>query len=76
MLPVWVLLTPRDYLSTFMKVGVIVLLAVGLVLAAPVLQSEAVTDFALEGTGPVFAGKLSRSSSSPSPAAPSPASTR
>jgi carbon starvation protein len=57
-LPVWMLLTPRDYLSTFMKIGVIVLLAVGLVLAAPVLQQEAVTDFAIEGTGPVFAGKL------------------
>src|ERR671913_1621972 len=57
-LPVWMLLTPRDYLSTFMKIGVIVLLAVGLILAAPVLQQEAVTDFAREGTGPVFAGKL------------------
>src|ERR671917_2601974 len=43
-LPVWMLLTPRDYLSTFMKIGVIVLLAVGVVLAAPVLQNEAVTD--------------------------------
>ena len=52
------LLTPRDYLSTFMKIGVIVLLAVGLLFAAPVLQNEAVTDFAIEGTGPVFAGKL------------------
>jgi carbon starvation protein len=57
-LPVWMLLTPRDYLSTFMKIGVIVLLAVGLVFAAPVLENEAVTDFAIEGTGPVFAGKL------------------
>ncbi|MFE4001674.1 carbon starvation CstA family protein [Nocardioides sp. YIM B13467] len=57
-LPVWMLLTPRDYLSTFMKVGVIVLLAVGLVLAAPTLQNEAVTDFATNGEGPVFAGKL------------------
>ena len=57
-LPVWMLLTPRDYLSTFMKIGVIVLLAVGLVIAAPTLQNEAVTDFAIEGTGPVFAGKL------------------
>jgi carbon starvation protein len=57
-LPVWMLLTPRDYLSTFMKIGVIVLLAVGLVFAAPTLQNEAVTDFALKGTGPVFAGKL------------------
>ncbi|RBY95312.1 carbon starvation protein A [Blastococcus sp. TF02-8] len=57
-LPVWMLLTPRDYLSTFMKVGVIVLLAVGLVLARPVLQADAVTGFAREGTGPVFAGSL------------------
>ncbi|MCW2682277.1 MAG: carbon starvation protein CstA [Blastococcus sp.] len=57
-LPVWLLLTPRDYLSTFMKVGVIVLLAISLVIARPVLQAEAVTDFAREGTGPVFAGSL------------------
>ena len=57
-LPVWMLLTPRDYLSTFMKVGVIVLLAIGMIFAAPVLQAPAVTDFAREGTGPVFAGKL------------------
>ena len=51
-LPVWMLLTPRDYLSTFMKIGVIVLLAVGLVFAAPVLQNEAVTDFAHRGHRP------------------------
>lgn len=57
-LPVWTLLTPRDYLSTFMKVGVIALLAVGLVLAAPALQTEAVTGFASRGDGPVFAGSL------------------
>jgi len=57
-LPVWMLLTPRDYLSTFMKIGVIVLLAVGLVIAAPTLQAPAVSDTALDGTGPVFAGKL------------------
>jgi carbon starvation protein len=57
-LPVWMLLTPRDYLSTFMKVGVIVLLAVGVVIASPTLQTKAVTDFALKGNGPVFAGKL------------------
>ncbi len=57
-LPVWMLLTPRDYLSTFMKVGVIVLLAVGLVVAAPVLQADAVTSFATDGDGPVFAGKI------------------
>ncbi|WP_293785667.1 carbon starvation CstA family protein [uncultured Aeromicrobium sp.] len=57
-LPVWMLLTPRDYLSTFMKVGVIVLLAVGFVIAAPMLQAEPVTSFATDGDGPVFAGKL------------------
>jgi carbon starvation protein len=57
-LPVWMLLTPRDYLSTFMKIGVIVLLAVGLVIASPVLQADAVTSFATDGDGPVFAGKV------------------
>jgi carbon starvation protein len=57
-LPVWLLLTPRDYLSTFMKVGVIALLAISLLIARPVLQADAVTDFAREGTGPVFAGSL------------------
>ncbi|MGZ5374486.1 MAG: carbon starvation CstA family protein [Aeromicrobium sp.] len=57
-LPVWMLLAPRDYLSTFMKIGVIVLLAIGLIISAPTLQNEAITDFAMEGTGPVFAGKL------------------
>jgi carbon starvation protein len=57
-LPVWMLLTPRDYLSTFMKIGVIVLLAIGLVLAAPGLQTEALTQFGKDGTGPVFAGEL------------------
>nr|MCW2727599.1 carbon starvation protein CstA [Aeromicrobium sp.] len=57
-LPVWMLLTPRDYLSTFMKIGVIVLLAVGLVIASPVLQADAVSSFATDGDGPVFAGKV------------------
>ena len=57
-LPVWMLLAPRDYLSTFMKIGTIVLLAVALLLANPVLQNEAFTDFARDGTGPVFAGSL------------------
>jgi carbon starvation protein len=57
-LPVWLLLTPRDYLSTFMKIGVIVLLAISLLIARPVLQADAITDFAREGTGPVFAGSL------------------
>jgi len=57
-LPVWMLLAPRDYLSTFMKVGVIALLALAVVLTAPVLRAEAITDFALNGKGPVFAGSL------------------
>jgi len=57
-LPVWMLLAPRDYLSTFMKVGVIALLAVGLMIARPALESQAVTSFALDGNGPVFSGKL------------------
>ena len=57
-LPVWMLLTPRDYLSTFMKIGVIVLLAVGLVLANPPLRTRQSPSSGVEGTGPVFAGKL------------------
>jgi carbon starvation protein len=57
-LPVWMLLAPRDYLSTFMKIGTIALLAVGVVVAAPVLRADAVTDFATSGAGPVFAGSL------------------
>ncbi len=57
-LPVWTLLTPRDYLSTFMKVGVIVLLALGMLLARPVIQAEPVTSFARDGNGPVFSGEL------------------
>ncbi len=57
-LPVWMLLAPRDYLSTFMKIGTIVLLAIGVLVSAPLLQTEAVTEFAITGTGPVFAGSL------------------
>jgi carbon starvation protein len=57
-LPVWMLLAPRDYLSTFMKVGVIALLAVAVIFTAPVMQAEAITDFAVNGNGPVFAGSL------------------
>ncbi|WP_323186794.1 carbon starvation CstA family protein [Streptomyces sp. NBC_00878] len=57
-LPVWMLLAPRDYLSTFMKIGTIALLAVGVIVAAPVLRTDAVSDFASSGTGPVFAGSL------------------
>ncbi|MEV0705498.1 carbon starvation CstA family protein [Saccharopolyspora sp. NPDC050389] len=57
-LPVWMLLAPRDYLSTFMKVGVIVLLAVSILIAMPMMKTEAITDFALNGQGPVFSGSL------------------
>ena len=57
-LPVWLLLAPRDYLSTFMKVGTIALLALGIVLARPIMEAPAVSSFAASGTGPVFAGSL------------------
>src|SRR3954449_3325802 len=57
-LPVWMLLAPRDYLSTFMKVGTIMLLAIGILVTLPLMQNEAVTKFASSGTGPVFAGAL------------------
>ncbi|WP_079429704.1 carbon starvation CstA family protein [Streptomyces katrae] len=57
-LPVWLLLAPRDYLSTFMKVGTIALMAVGVVVAMPTLKMPAVTDFATRGDGPVFAGSM------------------
>ncbi|MBM7413980.1 MULTISPECIES: carbon starvation CstA family protein [Nocardiaceae] len=57
-LPVWLLLAPRDYLSTFMKIGTIVLLAVGILIARPVLQMPDMTSFASEGNGPAFSGSL------------------
>ncbi|MBE2319764.1 carbon starvation protein A [Solirubrobacter sp. CPCC 204708] len=57
-LPVWMLLAPRDYLSTFMKIGTIVLLAIGIVVTLPVMQNDAVSEFASTGKGPVFAGSL------------------
>jgi carbon starvation protein len=57
-LPVWMLLAPRDYLSTFMKVGTIGLLAIGILVTLPVVQAAGVTQFALNGQGPVFAGSL------------------
>ena len=56
-IPVWLLLAPRDYLSTFLKIGTIVALAVGIVIVAPTLQMPAVTQFAA-GNGPVWAGDL------------------
>lgn len=54
-LPVWLLLAPRDYLSTFLKIGTIALLAVGIIIVRPGLQMPAVTRF-IDGTGPVWAG--------------------
>ncbi|MDC2958444.1 carbon starvation CstA family protein [Streptomyces gilvifuscus] len=57
-LPVWMLLAPRDYLSTFMKIGTIALLALGVVITLPTLRMDAVTGFATRGDGPVFAGSL------------------
>lgn len=57
-LPVWMLLAPRDYLSTFMKVGTIALLAIGILVTLPVPENEPITDFARNGNGPVFAGAL------------------
>src|SRR6516164_9354680 len=56
-LPVWLLLAPRDYLSTFLKVGTVALLAVGVLIAHPQLQMPAITKF-IDGSGPVWAGSV------------------
>src|SRR5947209_7399116 len=56
-LPVWLLLAPRDYLSTFVKLGTIGLLAIGIAVMHPTLHMPALTRF-VDGTGPVFAGKV------------------
>ncbi|NVM78962.1 carbon starvation protein [Duganella sp. SG902] len=56
-LPVWLLLAPRDYLSTFLKIGTIVGLALGILIVAPHLQMPSMTKF-IDGTGPVWAGSL------------------
>ena len=56
-LPVWLLLAPRDYLSTFLKIGTIVGLAVGIIVVAPYLKMPAMTKF-IDGTGPVWSGTL------------------
>jgi carbon starvation protein len=56
-LPVWLLLAPRDYLSAFMKIGTIAVLGTAILLVMPPLRMPAVTQF-IDGTGPVFAGKL------------------
>ncbi|MDO5639842.1 MAG: carbon starvation CstA family protein [Neisseria sp.] len=56
-LPVWLLLTPRDYLSTFLKIGTIIGLAIGIIVVSPALEMPAITKF-VDGTGPVFSGNL------------------
>ena len=56
-LPVWLLLAPRDYLSTFLKLGTIVLLAVAIVITHPQIKMPAITPF-VDGTGPLFGGKV------------------
>jgi len=56
-LPVWLLLAPRDYLSTFLKLGTIGLLMIAVIVVHPVLKMPAITQF-VDGTGPVFAGKV------------------
>ncbi|MDD2737980.1 MAG: carbon starvation CstA family protein [Methylomonas lenta] len=56
-LPVWLLLAPRDYLSTFMKLGTILTLAIAIILLRPELKMPALTQF-IDGSGPIFGGKL------------------
>jgi carbon starvation protein len=56
-MPVWLLLAPRDYLSAFVKIAVVLALAAGIMVTLPPLQMPALTQFT-DGTGPVFAGKL------------------
>lgn len=56
-LPVWLLLAPRDYLSTFLKIGAVGVLGIAIVVLSPRLQMPALTKF-IDGTGPVFAGKV------------------
>ncbi len=55
--PVWLLLAPRDYLSTFVKLGTVTLLAVAIIILQPQIHMPAVTQF-VDGTGPIFGGKL------------------
>ena len=57
-LPVWLLLAPRDYLSTFLKIGAIVGLALGIVVMMPDMKMPAVTQYAFNGKGPVWAGSM------------------
>jgi len=57
-IPVWFLLAPRDYLSAFVKIGVVVALAAGILIVLPTLQMPATTAFFTSGEGPIFAGKV------------------
>ena len=57
-LPVWLLLAPRDYLSTFLKIGAIIGLAIGIVVLMPMMQMPAVTKYAFDTHGPVWSGSL------------------
>jgi carbon starvation protein len=56
-LPVWLLLAPRDYLSTYMKIGTILLIALGVIIVRPMIQMPAVTEF-IHGGGPIIPGKV------------------
>ena len=56
-LPVWVLMVPRDYLSSYMKIGVMIILGIGIVIAAPMLKMPATTPF-LQGGGPIVSGAV------------------
>ena len=56
-MPVWLLLAPRDYLSTFVKLGTVILLAIAIVILQPQIRMPALTQFT-DGTGPIFGGKL------------------
>ncbi|HNR92442.1 MAG TPA: carbon starvation CstA family protein [Dokdonella sp.] len=56
-IPIWLLLAPRDYLSTFLKIGTVLMLAIGIVIVMPEMRMPALTKF-VDGTGPVFAGSL------------------
>lgn len=57
MLPVWLLLAPRDYISTFLKIGTIIGLAISIIITRPTLQMPALTQF-IDGSGPVWSGEL------------------
>src|SRR5882724_312880 len=71
-LPVWMLLCPRDYLSTFLKISTVLVLGVAILVILPPLRMPALTSFASLGEGPVFAGKLFPKKSLPAKTGPSP----